>query len=109
LRIIDGNIFEGMRIILPEHREAMKRLETEEKRQPRPVLDEQKIEEMSRVLADAIQDQRPITVTLNKPFGQDRVEIVPEKIDPYLKQLKGKDREGSVRIVPLRDILDVQV
>jgi C4-type Zn-finger protein len=109
MRIIDGNIFEGMRIILPEHREAMSRLETESKKQPRPVLDEQKIEEMARMLADAIQDQRPITVIVYKPFGPDRVEIVPEKIDPYSKQLKGKDREGNVRIVPLTDLIDVQV
>jgi hypothetical protein len=109
MRIVDGNIFEGMRIILPEHREAMRRLETEAKRQPRPVLDEQKIEEMSRVLADAIQDQRPITVIVYKPYGADRVEIIPEKIDPYSKQLKGVDREGNVRIVPLTDLIDVQV
>jgi hypothetical protein len=108
MRIIDGNIFEGMRIILPEHREAMRRLELEAKRQPRPVLDEQKIEEMSRVLADAIQDQRPITVTLYKPFGQYRVEIVPEKIDPYSKQLKGLDREGNIRSIPLTDLIDVE-
>jgi hypothetical protein len=109
MRIIDGNIFEGMRIILPEHRDAMKRLETEAKRQPRPVLDEQKLEEMSRVLADAIQDQRPITVTLYKPFGQYRVEIVPEKIDPYTKKLMGRDKEGNMRNIPLTDLIDVQV
>jgi C4-type Zn-finger protein len=108
MRIIDGNIFEGMRIILPEHREAMKRIESEAKRQPRPVLDEQKIEEMARVLADAIQDQRPITVIVYRPFGPDRVVIVPEKIEPYSKRLKGADREGNVRIVPLTDLIDVE-
>ncbi|GIM45230.1 hypothetical protein DNHGIG_07790 [Collibacillus ludicampi] len=108
MRIIDGNIFESMRIILPEHCEAMKRLEKEEKRQPRPVLDEQKIEEMSRVLADAIQDQRYISVIVYKPFGPDRVEIIPEKIDPYSKQLKGKDQEGNMRNIPLTDLIDVE-
>jgi hypothetical protein len=109
MRIIDGNIFEGMRIILPEHREAMRRLKTEAKIQPRPVIDEQKFEEMSRVLADAIQDQCPITVIVYKLFGPDRVVIVPEKIDPYSKQLKGKDREGNVRNIPLTDLIDVQL
>jgi C4-type Zn-finger protein len=109
MRIIDGNIFESMRIILPEHREAMKRLESEAKRQPRPVLDEQKIEEMSRVLADAIQDQRSITLIVYKPFGPDRVEMIPEKIDPYTKKLVGRDREGNVRNVPLTDLIDVQI
>lgn len=108
MRIIDGNIFEGMRIILPEHREAMKRLEKEAKRKPRPVLDEQKLEEMSRVLADAIQDSRPIKVTVYKPFGPERVVMIPEKIDPYTKRLRGRDREGNVLSVLLNDIVDVK-
>ncbi|GIM47707.1 hypothetical protein DNHGIG_32560 [Collibacillus ludicampi] len=108
MRIIDGNIFESMRIILPEHRATMRRLEKEAKGQPRPVLDEQKIEEMSRVLTDAIQDSRPVKVTMYNPFGHELVVMVPEKIDSYAKTLTGKDLDGNVRYIPLTDLIDVE-
>jgi hypothetical protein len=109
MRILDGNIFEGMRMILPEHREAMRKVEQEHLRPARPVLDEQKLEEMSRVLAEALQDSRTLTVTVYQSFDWKRIAMIPEKIDPYTKTIKGRDTQGNAVTIALTDVLDVQL
>lgn len=68
MRIVDGNIFEAMRLVLPEHREAMKRAATEEKKRSQPVVDEHAWSEMEYVLQEAMEQRLPVTVTLFHPL-----------------------------------------
>ncbi|UOF89559.1 YolD-like family protein [Fodinisporobacter ferrooxydans] len=106
MRVIEGNIFAGMRMIIPEHREAMQKLEQKEKRLVKPTIDEQKLEEVSRVLAEAMQEQRKVTVQVFKPFGVEEVQMVPTKVDSYMRQLKGIGSGDQAISLALTDIVD---
>jgi sulfur transfer complex TusBCD TusB component (DsrH family) len=106
MRIIDGNIFEGMRMIIPEHRAAMLKLEQEKKRIERPQLDQDKLELMSRLITEAIQDERCVTVTVYAPYGEKQIQMVPSKVDLYARQLLGHYESKNVSI-PIADIVDI--
>lgn len=104
-----GNkLWHGSRFVLPEHREAMRVYETQEMQNRRPVLDANKLEELSWVLAEAIQEGRAVTVTLYHPYGNETVILFPQQIDPVQRMLKGtgKDRETVLRL-RMADILDI--
>ena len=109
MRIIDGNIFEGMRMIIPEHREAMVEQGRQQKRVERPILDQDKLEEMSRLLAEAILNPFAIKVSLYKPFGIETIHITPIKIDQHTRMLKGMDEDGESISILFADILDVSI
>ncbi|MFD2172441.1 YolD-like family protein [Tumebacillus lipolyticus] len=68
MRIADGNIFEAMRLVLPEHREAMKRAAVEAKKRSKPTLDEDAWQEIQYTLQEAMERQLPVAVTLFRPL-----------------------------------------
>ncbi|UOF88953.1 YolD-like family protein [Fodinisporobacter ferrooxydans] len=109
MRMIDGNIFEEMRMTIPEHRKAMVRMNQAAKRMEKPQLAQDCLEEMSLTLAAAIQDCTVVTIKRYHALGSVEIELVPHKIDPYLRVLKGVTSTDESISIPLTEILDVQV
>ncbi|MFD2171110.1 YolD-like family protein [Tumebacillus lipolyticus] len=94
MRIVDGNIFEAMRLVLPEHREVMKREAVAARRRKMPVVSEDAWSEMEYVLQEALEYQLPVAVSLFHPL-EDRVLIgVPSTRNGglFLQTAEGVDR-----------------
>ena len=96
-------------MILPEHRRAMLEQEYEQHHfVQRPVLDQDKLSEMSETIGAAMAEGRMITVQVYKRYGPRAVTILPKKFDEATRCLVGLSqlREERVRIA-LEDIIDV--
>ncbi|WP_018130369.1 YolD-like family protein [Effusibacillus pohliae] len=104
MRIVDGNIFEAMRLVLPEHRELMKRFKQESNKRTPPILPEDAWNELEYVLVEALRQGRTIRVTL---FDPDE-DVVWEGI-PMLKdrQLHLRTADG-IRRVPVQKVVKIE-
>jgi hypothetical protein len=67
MKITDGNIFEAMRLVLPEHRELMRQSEQERTKRKQPILSEDEWSEMGYILEEALQYKYKIRVTIFDP------------------------------------------
>lgn len=97
------NIYEGMRMIMPEHRDMMNRIARDEKRRVRPILADDAIEEMGMILSEAVAEGKRISVTVF-----DEWENVSYKGVPVMRGqvMYVDDGEGRHR-VELSDIVDI--
>lgn len=105
MRITDGNIFEGMRLVLPEHREVMQEMRSERKCRRPPELSEDELSEMQYVLAGAIEGRKVVRLTLFDPIQDEVLEGVPE--------LKGgrlwlRQADGNRVLVDYRRLMRVE-
>jgi len=75
--IHQGNIFEAMRLVLPEHKKKMGDLERETRKKMLPVLTEDEYSEMQYKLSEALERQKSIRVYLFDPFGNSSIEGLP--------------------------------
>lgn len=58
-----GNkLWEGSRMFLPEHKQALLKWQKEQEKQAKPELDEQQLEEMNHMLISACRLRVPVTV-----------------------------------------------
>ncbi len=67
--LLDGNLFESMRLILPEHRVTQKSVERELSKQSKPVLSEDQYEEMQTTIVEAIENGSLVKLTLFGEYG----------------------------------------
>lgn len=103
--LLDENIFESMRLILPEHRMMMKRIEREQVRQTQPVLSEDQYEEMQYAIAEAIENGVQIQMTL---FGTYENKTIVGR--PYIENGRLKmHTESGIEIVPLDKLIGAEL
>ncbi|MDP0941904.1 YolD-like family protein, partial [Klebsiella quasipneumoniae] len=55
-----NNLWEGSRMFLPEHKQALLKWQKEQEKQTKPELDEQQLEEMNRMLISACRLRVPV-------------------------------------------------
>lgn len=77
MNINEGNIFEAMRLVLPEHRGIMKEWQRQRGARKPPVLSEDEVEQMRYILSEAIEECSRIRVTLFRTHGDTVLEGVP--------------------------------
>jgi hypothetical protein len=90
-------------MILPEHRTTIAEHEHKQRLLTKPTLDNDKLEEMSRKLSKALQDEKLITLHVFHPEGIERVHVLPKKIDAttrmlvgqYVRRADSKDQDGG--------------
>lgn len=100
-----GNkLWEGHRMIIPEHRAYMLERENRQAHLERPVLDECKLEDMNQVLSEAAERGVLVTLTVYKPTGHQEVVLVPKRMEG--DRLKGLNISGNTLFVPLCDVID---
>lgn len=105
-----GNkLWEGHRMILPEHRRAMMDQEYEQLHfVPRPALGEDKLAEMSETIGAAMAKGRLVTVQIYKRYGPRAVTLLPKYFDEATRSLVGLTQLGEGRVrLPQEDIIDV--
>ncbi|SFU94748.1 YolD-like family protein [Alicyclobacillus macrosporangiidus] len=76
--IRDGNIFEAMRILLPEHRATTQRYREWRSRRRPPELSADELSEMQYKLSEAIELRRPVRLVLFHPDEDVVIMGVPE-------------------------------
>jgi hypothetical protein len=105
-----GNkLWEGSRMILPEHRAAIAEHERKQRLLTKPILDTDKLEELSRKLSEALQDEKLITIHIFHPEGIERLHILPKKIDMSTRMLVGLSMLGERTLrIKLEDIIDIE-
>lgn len=104
-----GNLlWESSRMVLPEHRERMLERRKNLKRKAKPILDEQRLKELSETVSEAVVRRLKVSVTVYDPFGEFTVTGEIVNIDPQLRRIKLADG-GNVSWIPLEDIMDVSI
>ena len=102
-----GNGFwEASRMMLPEHKTAIRSHRTRLNEQTRTELDEQRIEELSAALAEALETGAATAVTTFGAYGDETTVGVVAKIDPIGRYVKLTTAEETAWI-PFADIVHV--
>ncbi|WP_206832728.1 YolD-like family protein [Alicyclobacillus fructus] len=101
MNIRDGNIFEAMRMVLPEHRELMTQIQRMRAKRKRPVLTEERLEEMQYVLREG----RTVRVTV---FTPERDVVLVGRVSVRGRELRVCTAAG-VHIVDVRDVVEVEM
>lgn len=87
-KLTGNGIFEGSRIILPEHREAYLDEMSEQERRGKPVLDEQVMQLIEEAILESYQECRSITLTVFNPFDDEELRGVVTAIDKPSRRIK---------------------
>ncbi|MDF2958469.1 MAG: hypothetical protein K0S39_204 [Paenibacillus sp.] len=85
---LEGNgLWESSRMMLPEHKERINRHNKELDLKTMPILDEQKLEDISRQLQAAFEGRREITLELFNPRQSFTLAGYIDKLDPFNQRL----------------------
>ncbi|PWI56709.1 YolD-like family protein [Sulfoacidibacillus thermotolerans] len=103
MNINDGNIFESMRLVLPEHRRLMLDWKRQRNVRQLPVLSEDEAAQIHYALSEAIANGSRVRVTLYELQG----DIVLEGILSFTGQLRIVTEE-NVQIIDIERLLSVE-
>ncbi|BFH61598.1 MULTISPECIES: YolD-like family protein [Paenibacillus] len=106
---LEGNgLFESSRMMLPEHREAYIRHQRQLVRRTPPLIDPQAAEEMSRILASALQGKVLVAITLFDEKENVRLTGHVLRIDMSRRQIRlRKADDGETEWIRLDQIIDI--
>lgn len=100
----EGNLFEAMRLVLPEHRTMMQQWQSERSLRNPPTLSEDEFQQMQYTWSEAIQNRSRVRVTLFGAKGDTVVEGVPM----YHGRLRMATEEG-VQSVAVERLVAVEL
>lgn len=95
-------------MMLPQHKEAIRTHRSRLGERAKPELDEQRIEELSLALAEALECGAQTAITVFGPFEDETSVGIVEKVDPFGRYVKLTGKEETVWI-PFGDIVQVTV
>lgn len=103
MKINEGNIFEAMRLVLPEHRAVMKKWQSERSLRNPPTLSDDEFQEMQYTITEAVENGSRIRLTLFGASGDAVVEGIPV----YDGRLKMVTDRGA-QVVDIRRLIKVE-
>ncbi len=101
-------LWEGSRMMLPEHREQLLHEKRQEKKFHPPLLDEDQLQQINRAILEAIAHKRTVTVTYAETYGPARIRGWIEQVKPDEKRLKIVNKEHRL-VLSFERILDVEI
>ncbi len=104
MNINEGNIFEAMRLVLPEHRGAMSEWKRQRSKREPPVLSEDEIQDMQYILKEALENGSKVRLKLFGEYSDAVIEGVPF----YDGRLRAATDEG-VLIVDVERLIAVDL
>ena len=114
----DRGMLKWMGFMMPEHSEFLRELESSRNRVKRPVLDMAQIEDMERVICEAMEYNTPVQFAVFKqlPFlnGAETGEIIyiEGKIH-YINQIRKVfhvvDSKGDTNLIEFEDIISIEL
>jgi len=99
--------WEASRMMLPEHVAQLQERRINQKRKNRPILDEQQIEELERMINDYITCGKPVFLTIFGEFEDREIRGRITKIEPTIKRLKIETEDYNNEWFSFEDILDI--
>lgn len=107
---IRGNkMWGGSRFMLPEHQEGLILRNREQALRGRPIVDEDSLEVINRLMTDAVEEGSPIRVRLYSPLGDQWCTLIIKAIYGHEGALKAWDlEEQRLRRVSLEDVMEVE-
>ncbi|WNQ09618.1 YolD-like family protein [Paenibacillus aurantius] len=107
-KLVGNGIWEASRMMLPEHRDRIITYRRDLNIKEKPILDEQRIMELVRVISEAIFTDNEVKVSVFDDY-EDHIHIgCIDKIDTLNKQIKLIHNSDFVWI-KLQDILEIQL
>lgn len=100
--------WEASRMMLPEHKEVIRRQRQELNKKTKPMLDEQELDRLEGLLDDAIQHGITVKVELFHPYGNRWLTGQVKKIAPDQKQMQILT-ENTLQWIVMDDILEVML
>ncbi|MCM3632105.1 YolD-like family protein [Paenibacillus camelliae] len=106
---LQGNgLFESSRMMLPEHKEAIVNYQLALNKKQRPVLDEQRFEELSYRMFEALYKNLEVAITVFHPYMDTVITGMITKIDTQLKRVKVVSEGGDEELwISFSDLLDI--
>ncbi|WP_256846889.1 YolD-like family protein [Paenibacillus sp. Pae108] len=101
-------MWESSRMIIPEHKEAINRHRKESGRKQRPVLDEQRQQDLGYAIGEAMANQRAVTLVLFGEYEDREVTGTVEKVDRQLRRMKVITGPDEYEWVKFEDIVSVK-
>lgn len=94
---------------LPEHKQMLKEYEAEQNLKPRIELDIQKLEEMNKVVCEAMEYNRELCFFYFKNGEYCTVKGHIHYLEPIRKELRVMDKLNQLYILKIQDILDIEL
>lgn len=107
-KLTENGMYEGSRIILPEHREAYLAEMEEQKRRGKPQLDEQEIQWIGEALVQSYKTNCSVDLVVFSPFEDEQVTGVVVGLDASTRRVKLMLDE-DYRWIPLAEIMSAIV
>lgn len=104
-----GNLlWEGSRMILPEHREQLLEYRRKQNEFQVPELDEDQIAEINRMLAEAIREKRPVTAVCIGLSGPESFSGYVKWVNPAKKRIEIQQRDSETVVLDFAELLKIE-
>jgi hypothetical protein len=100
--------WESSRMMLPEHVQALRKLARENMKICKPQLDEQKWEEIERVIQDAARTNESIDINYFHDGAIHQITRCSVSIDLDRQQLHFHDQLGTLQNISIQSMVDVR-
>ncbi|APO43361.1 hypothetical protein BS614_04370 [Paenibacillus xylanexedens] len=108
-KLTANGVYEGSRIILPEHREAYLAQEALQRRRGKPVLDEQEMQHIEEAIFESYQECKSVTLTVFSPFDDEVLRGVVTSIDKPSRQIKLVRGEEDYSFIKIEEIINASI
>lgn len=104
---LEGNgLWEGSRMIMPEHKVRILDDAQMERIRTKPELDPQALEEIQRILAQSMEDHSPIMLTLFNSTEDKQIRGIVIRVDQQLQQIKLRTSDDDYEWIKIGDVID---
>ncbi len=106
---LEGNgLWESSRMMLPEHKEAILERWKKITKKNRPSLDDQRLQELSRLITEAVESQSGVELTLHDPLENPFVHGTIQQVNKEQRKVKLVDGK-NVMWIPFEDIMEISL
>lgn len=99
-----NGIYEGSRMILPEHREAYLYEMSKQERRGKPILDDQEVQLIEEAIFESYQECKSVTLTVFNPFDDEDIRGVVASIDKPKRRIKLVRAEEDYSWIKIEEI-----
>ncbi|CAM4460947.1 YolD-like family protein [Paenibacillus xylanexedens] len=108
-KLTANGVYEGSRMILPEHREAYLAEMELQKRRGKPVLDEQEMQLIEEAIFESYQKCRSVTLTVFSPFDDEELRGVITSIDKPNRRVKIERGDEDYSWIKIEEIIKASI
>jgi hypothetical protein len=103
-----GNmLWEGSRMFLPEHKQALNRRQKQQQKISKPVLDEQQLAQINETICEAMAENRTLSFMYYDKGEYNLLTGNIDYIDEANKELRIADHFGGVQKMKMHDVIDL--